>query len=306
VTDEQPGRIDWRRPAGPPEAATPVRHRHRLPAEGSVDGSSSFEVGRVLRRASEIVRARWLGLFLVTFVLGWAMPHLIWLVAHSNYRSWSHDLTPLGWSTAVRFGMSMTYEFATATVMAIALRVPGTPALSSISQVLRALPALVPAWLVSHFDAAWDVWVSWSGLLRVGSRPIDEIVDAQLTAFGFEIALVLTATVAIGVFYPVVIEEGQNLLGGVPRTWRLMHGSRWRFAALFLIYMAAGFVISLPNTWVLAVRAGATVAEPVKWITGGLSDMAHAFWCVVVVASYIELRSVRDGPPHVQAAEAFA
>jgi hypothetical protein len=202
--------------------------------------------------------------------------------------------------------MDLSYEFASVTVMAIALRGREAPARSSIWQVLRALPVLLPAWLVSRIDTAWDFWVSWSGSLRVGSLPIDKIEEIQLAAFGFEMALVLTATLAIGVFYPVVLEEDQNLLGGVLRAWRLMRGARWRFASLFLIYLAIGFAISIPDAVALVLRAGAPVADPVKWITGGLSDMVGAAWCVVVAASYIELRLVREGPPHAQTAQAFA
>ena len=135
--------------------------------------------------------------------------------------------------------------------------------------------------------------------------PLERLVEVQLTVSGLEMLLVLTAIVAIGVFYPVVIEEGQSPLEGLSRAWRLMHRARWRFASQFLIYVATVFAISLPDTWLLAVRAGATVRGAAEWLTAGFSAAAAALWCVVVVASYLELRSIREGASHLQTAQTF-
>jgi hypothetical protein len=301
-----PSAIDWRRPAGPSETAVQMRRPRRPRFDASEEASSRFEVGRVLQRSFEIVQARWLELLLVTFILVWGIPHLIMLLAYSNVRSSSHDLTTLGLHTIVLLGTNLTRDFGLATVMTSALRGRDAPIFSSILQLLRALPALVPAWLASEFYTAWSLWVSWSGWLRVGSLPLVRLVEIQLAVSGLEMLLVLTAIVAIGVFYPVVIEEGQNALEGISRAWLLMQGARWRFASLFLIYVAMLFAISLPDTWVLAVRASATVRGAAEWLTGGFSATAVALWCVVVVASYVELRSIREGASYLQTAQTFA
>lgn len=242
----------------------------------------------------------------MTFVLVWAIPHLVWFVARSNYGAWSHALTPLGLNAASRIGQRLTYDFGLAVVMMTALRGRDVPVLSGLGALLRALPALLPAWLATQVDIAWDLWAAGSGWLRRGALPIDTVLQIRLTVSGLEILLLLTSTAAIGIFYPVVLEEGRSLLDGASRAWRLLRGGRWRFVALYLICLAMAFVISLPETWVLVMLAGAAVRGATEWITGGFSDLAAALWCVVVVASYVELRLLKEGASPVQVAEAFA
>jgi hypothetical protein len=270
--------------------------------------SARFEVGLVLRRSQDIVRRRWLELLVVTVVLCWALPPLIWLVAHRNYRDWSHDLTPLGLDAAVGIVAGVTYQFGLATVMATALRGQDEPIFSGLSRVIRALPVLIPVWLLSDVDTAWRHWASWTGFPGAGSlgQRAEGILTAILTASALELFLVLVAAVTVGVFYPIVIDEGRGPFGAMTRAWRLMHGARWRFVSLFFLYVAMGFLISLPDVVATAVRAGHTVAAAVGWVTGGLSVAVASLWSVVVVASYIELRSVKEGPPHDQTAQAFA
>src|SRR5581483_1305206 len=92
LPDEQPGQIDWRRPANSWEAGSVVRRRH--PADAL--GAPSFEVGRVLRRSASIVRGRPIELLVVTYVIGWAPLRIIAYTLPNGYRAGSHDLGALG------------------------------------------------------------------------------------------------------------------------------------------------------------------------------------------------------------------
>lgn len=298
--DEQPVQIDWRRPASPYELG-PVPRR---PAHAGVAAAPSgrFEIGHVLRRSHDIVRRRWLEL-LVVAVLGWALPLLISLVARSNYRAWSHELTPAGVGVAVRISKGLTYSFAQWTIMATALRGRDQPAFSVILRVVRVLPVLIPVWLLSEVDVAWRLLASLTGYFD--ALPLNQRVDAIITVSALELSLSFIAAATVGVFYPVVLNEGRGPFAATRRAWRLMQGARWRFAGLLLLYVAAVSLLSLPDGAANAARASNTLADAIGWVTGGLSVAIDLLWSVVVVASYCELRSVTDGPPHDQTAKVF-
>jgi hypothetical protein len=266
---------------------------------------SHFEIGRVLRRSQDIVRSRWLEILALTVLLAWALPQLISLVAESNYREWSHDLTPLGLGAAVWIGKGLTYRFAQGTIMAAALRRRDEPRFSGISRVLRALPVLIPVWLLSDIEIARRLWVSWTASPHEGT-PYQKLAGA-LTVSGVELFLALGTMVAVGVFYPVILDEGRGPFGAMSRAWRLMHGNRWRFVGLLLLYLATVLLIGLPRGLLpIEARADRSVVNFVGWVTGGLSVAVESLWSVVVVASFIELRWVKEGSPQDRTAEAFA
>jgi hypothetical protein len=303
IESEQPR--DWRRPAGPYEAVAHARRRRRALLGESVATSSGFDVGRVLRRSFEIVRHRWLGLLLVTFVVGWASPHLIWLAAQANFRSWSATLTPLGLDGAVNVGERLMYQLCWATITVAALPVRDETPRAGIARVFRALPALVPIWLISDVDIAWDQLAGWTGVFRWSALPIETRMNIILAVSPVELLVVSVATVTVGVCYPVILGEGRRTLPALFRAWRLMRSARWRFLGLFVLYVVALAVITLPE--VLITRAVAGVALTIsQWATQAIRDAADALWCVVAVASYLELREVKEGPPHIQAAQVFA
>jgi hypothetical protein len=119
--------------------------------------------------------------------------------------------------------------------------------------------------------------------------------------------LALVAMVAVGVFYPVVLDEARGAFGAVSRAWRLMRGARWRFVSLLLLYVAMLLLTGLPEILLpIELRADHAVRSIVSWLTGGLSVAVESWWSVVVVASFIELRFAKEGLPHDQTAEAFA
>lgn len=257
--DEQPVQIDWRRPASPYELG-PVPRR---PAHADVAAAPSvrFEIGHVLRRSHDIVRRRWLEL-LVVAALGWALPLLILLVARGNYRFWTHELTPTGTDAAVWISRDLTYSLAQWTIMATALRGRDQPAFSVILSVLRVLPVLVPVWLLTEVDAAWRLLASLTGYFD--TLPLHQRADAIMTVLDLELSLHFVATVTVGVLYPVVLNEGRGPLAAARRAWRLMQGARWRFAGLFLLYVAAVSLVSLPDAGT-AARASHNLADVIGW-----------------------------------------
>jgi hypothetical protein len=102
---------------------------------------------------------------------------------------------------------------------------------------------------------------------------------------------------AIGVLYPVVIEEGGGLVSSMWRAWRLMRGVRWKLTGLLLLYVIALTILSVSRS----ARAG-----PAALVTDLLSWAVDALWSVVIAASYLELRQVSEGAPHDQTAQMFA
>lgn len=300
--NEPPGQIDWRRPASPYEIGRQIRPRLAL-ADLAAAPTGRFEVGLVLHRSHDIVRRRWLEL-LVVAVLGWALPLLIVLVARGNYGVWSHELTPAGVRLAVRIGRDLTYSFAQWTIMATALRGRDDPPFSGILRVLRVLPVLIPIWLLSEVDTAWRFFAALTGFFDALS--IYRRADAVLAVLALVVFLSFLATVTVGIFYPVVLNEGRGPVEAMRRAWRLMHVGRWRFAGLFLLYVAAANLVSLLDLVANAARAGDTLADAVSWVAGSLSVAVGSLWSVVVVASYFEFRSATDGPSHDQTAEVFA
>ncbi len=235
--------------------------------------------------------------------LGWALPLLILLVARGNYRFWTHELTPTGADAAVWISRDLTYSLAQWTIMATALRGRDQPAFSVILSVLRVLPVLVPVWLLTEVDAAWRLLASLTGYFD--TSPLHQRADAIMTVLDLELSLHFVATVTVGVLYPVVLNEGRGPFAAARRAWRLMQGARWRFAGLFLLYVAAVSLVSLPDAGT-AARASHNLADVIGWVTGALSVAIGSLWSVIVVASYVELRTVTDGPPHDQTAQVFA
>jgi hypothetical protein len=243
---------------------------------------------------------------LVTFVFGWGCPHLIWFVAHSNYQPWRRALTPLGLGAAVHIGQTVAYQLGEAMIAAVALRCPDEARVASIARVFRALPTLTLIWLISDVDYGWRLFSSWSGILRSESLPTGTRVNVILAAAIVEIFLTFAAAASVGVFYPVVLDEGRGPLAALSRAWRLMRGSRWRFLGLFLIYFAVEVAIDLPGYLIARSMTGTATLMIVQWATPALRNLADTLWSVAAVAGYVELREVKEGPPQMRTAEAFA
>ena len=190
----------------------------------------------------------------------------------------------------------LTYSLAQWTIMATALRGRDQPAFSVILSVLRVLPVLVPVWLLTEVDAAWRLLASLTGYFD--TLPLHQRADAIMTVLDLELSLHFVATVnGRRPCSPVVLNEGRGPFAAARPAWRLMQGARWRFAGLFLLYVAAVSLVSLPDAGT-AARASHNLADVIGWVTGALSVAIGSLWSVIVVASYVELRTVTDGPPH--------
>lgn len=297
VSDERPGKIDWRRPASPWEAESAVRRRQPPGAPAA----PSFEVGRVVRRSASIVRGRWFELLVLTYVVGWGPLRIIAYTRPDGYRAGSHDLAAFGLTAAVSIGAGLIQNVALAMIMAASLRGHADSPGSSISKVLRALPALFPVWIALQLNTVWGLWASWINLaqaLRSGARLVRFIAAESM----LELTLAVVATAAVGVLIPVVIEERRGLLWSTSRAFRLMQGARWKVIALLMLYILAVALLSIPAAVLRLSHAGTAAA----WVTSLLSAAMGALWCVVVAASYLELRETKEGAPHDQTAETFA
>jgi len=260
--------------------------------------STRFEIGRVLRRSVSTVRRRWLELLLLTVAFVWGPWPLVYALVHAFHSAWSQGPASFG----LRAGLNLVEAFGLAAITAVALRERGGSPTASLGRVLRALPALLPAWVASDYDIAWRFWAYSTGLFQKGRLSADVLADFLLLVAGLELLLAMAVAAGIGVFYPVVLAERRGPLEAMQRAWLLLRGARWKVVSLYLLYLAAYFVITLPSVLTTIARGP---SGPVGWITGALADAAQSFWWVAVAASYIELREVKEGAPYDQIAEVF-
>ena len=267
----------------------------------------------MLGRSFAIVRDRWLVLVLFVFGLGWAPVHVVFLTVHSGYQRGSHDLGRFAAQCALWLANSAIWYFSTATVVRAALPAEREASpLPAIMAVIAALPMLFPIWLSDQYDTLLSFWLSWTDVIaRIVGRSHargDLLMAFVWVRLATDIAISLAAAGAVGVLMPVVLAERRGLIGSLARTWRLMAGSRWRFVALFLLYCAVGFAIGfLRTTFQIGRSHGGTEFEvALNWVVGALDAGIDGFWAVIVAGCYLELRVIRDGPPHDQAAEVFA
>jgi hypothetical protein len=265
-----------------------------------------FEVGRVLRRSLDTVRSRWLELLVLTYALGWAPVHLIPFVVHDPYRIGSHNLAAFAQLAALSVGYGLIPQFASATIIAATLRNSAHSPGSSVVQVFRALPVLVPIWLVGEIDTAWRLWNSWTGALRTLIPNPNQLFELLMSVSLVEMAVGVAAAAAVGVLYPVVIEEGRDLLASVSRAWRLMRGARWKFVGLLALYALATGILGLAEPVLLDTHASGATATSARWAIGVAFSALGALWYVVIAVSYLELREAHDRPQHDQTAHMFA
>jgi hypothetical protein len=237
--------------------------------------------------------------------MAWGGPHLLWTIVHTYYRDWSRAFTPLGVNSMYRVTATVAYELACAMVMAAALRQRDSTFISSVVQVLRAAPILLPFWLVSDVESAWRLFSWWSGIFS--GLPTEVQLYVSLAHAASELLLALAGTAALGVLYPVILEERRGPFEAVSRTWKLMTGVHLKVLGLYLIYVTTAAVLALLFVLIIDVSAGTTNETLIRGLAAVVvSKIGETWWCVATVASYLELREIKEGSPLLQTVQAFA
>jgi len=288
------------------------REASRIETQLVRDGAPPLSVRDVLARSFGVVRQRWLSLALLTYGLGFAPRLVLRLTVSSSYHRGSHDVRAFAIYCAESLGVLLLLQLSRWAVTSVALASKGRGRLlAEACSVLGMLPTLLAVWLVSDYDVFWSFWFAWTNPLDglIHARAFDENVLVLIVLLNSLIPLIISllTVTTLGVLTPVILAERKPFASAVIRTWRLMRGSRGRILALYAVILGAEFVGGLPETVLVIAQRGNHGGNLlfVSWVEGAVGDAIEAFWAVILASAYLELRLLREGPPHEQLAQVF-
>ncbi len=125
-----------------------------------------------------------------------------------------------------------------------------------------------------------------------------------LVYFGIVLGMVLLIVPGVifalmwSVSVPALVEERRGVLASMARSRALTKGSRWRLFGLFLV---AGIILFVPPALIagFATRLqGGTIPSllsPAALLGGAVSSLAAMLLATIVAATYVELRTVKEG-----------
>jgi hypothetical protein len=253
-----------------------------------------LDLGQVIGASFGIIGRRWAGLTLV-IVIAWvpAAANLIFL-PFRNGRG-GHDPQALALYVAVFLALLAVIWVRRGALVAIALTPPAetTSVLKSLADFLRALPTLLPYLIVTDLPAA--LVSLWQFQAQTPPHQMVGLALASSVALGL---YSLTLATLWGLIVPTAIVEPRGVFAALARSWTLLSGNRARFAALYVVMAVVtavpgflGPLLTVPlstNGFLLALRVeGAAVAL--------LSGLVNGVWLVMIAASYLELRRLREG-----------
>jgi hypothetical protein len=307
---EHTTRPAWLRPAGAYEAAWLNGELVLKPG-----ATAHLSIGSVLARSVAIVRDRWATLLLLAYGLGWAPMRVLQLTVHTGYHNGDRDLGRFLSACVVGLSYSAILFGSHALVTQDSLlERPKVSAFDAIRAALAVAPSLIVIWLVCQAPTLLNDWLTWIGVWRwvIDASPMGHKGETMMSIFwtGYLLSLIvyLSGAAAIGMLIPTSLAEQRGVVRSVTRAWRLLRGNRWRFVALYVLYGCVLTAVTVPQNFFRAAlrHGGVDLHELAGWITTFVYDGITNIWAVVLAACYLELRRLRDGPPHDQTAEVFA
>ncbi|UAJ09763.1 hypothetical protein [Polymorphobacter megasporae] len=124
-----------------------------------------------------------------------------------------------------------------------------------------------------------------------------------LVYFGIVLGMMLLLVPGIifalmwSVSVPALVEERRGVLASMGRSRALTKGSRWRLFGLFLV---AGLILLVPPALIsgIAARLQGGIPSPLSpavLLAGSLSALAAMLLATIIAATYVELRTVKEG-----------
>jgi len=253
--------------------------------------STRLSIPNVLRLTGDAVARNWAAGAIITAVLTWA-PALVW------------DLVLRGVSFEHMQPLDRWEVGAVKSISTLALEWLG---IAAVSQLVVSKPARHVG-IIAAVKGAGGVYVT---LLPFWF--LNGLMNLQTAGMLLPPLLALPFSMAIGIFVPTGVAERQGLRATLGRSWSLLMGSRWIFLGVFLaVSLAPGLVdlIWRPARGIVVaplVGMGWTDAKLyIGWPFYLIERLVAAVGWVVIAATYLDLRRLKDGPDHDELSDVFA
>jgi len=280
--------------------------------------STRLSIPNVLRLTGDAVARNWAAGAIITAVLTWA-PALVWDLVLRGV-SFEH-MQPLDrWEVgAVKSISTLALEWLG--IAAVSQLVVSKPArhvgiIAAVKGAGGVYVTLLPFWFLNGLSA----WTRLALQLLLAAeqtghlvRSFHSLVNLQTAGMLLPPLLALPFSMAIGIFVPTGVAERQGLRATLGRSWSLLMGSRWIFLGVFLaVSLAPGLVdlIWRPARGIVVaplVGMGWTDAKLyIGWPFYLIERLVAAVGWVVIAATYLDLRRLKDGPDHDELSDVFA
>lgn len=256
---------------------------------------AKVDVGRVLGRGFEALKANFLGFFAAALLLAGVPAFLIQYLAFSGLRT----MDP-----SVIFSWYFWGPLA-ATLFATLL---GNALLQGV---------LVRSTILHLSGRDGDLGAS----ILFGLRLLLPIIGVTicvgfLVGLGFLLLIVpgVMLYCALIVSIPALVEERRGVFGSISRSRELTRGSRWQVFLLLVLFWIFSTIISTVLsavtgvTMVISPTGVPTMPDPILAgaVNGIASSLTAVIVAVVLAALYVELREVKEGAAPGELADVFA
>lgn len=257
-------------------------------------------MGQVIDDSLVVIKRRWGWLAAITIV-AWAPGFSLTMLRAAYGVRGSYP--PLG-QAASFVGVNLLWMTKDTLAAGVALALLfGRPSLRNLPRsIWRGLPALLTYWLLRLLPSLIEL--STPILAQATrSRSLTLASEFLLARAGVNLACDFALFIVLGPYLAVVLAESPNPSEAMLRSWRLLSGSRWRVALIWVAFTVASLALlaAAGAAFIVLLHQGLL---PIRWPVMQLqlqaisiiSGAVDVVWSVTLAAIYVGLHRLTPAP----------